>query len=219
METATLSAAAPYLIHQDYPAYSEEQHALWAELVGQALPEVEKHAAREYLDGFSIIGLERDRLPNLEAISNRLEPRTGWNTTAVSGFLPAPAFFEMLAARRFPATTWLRSRESLEYTPRARYLSRRIRPCADARARCFCRFSGALRPSLRRRCGCGSVGEAGPAFLVHGGVRSDPARERDQGVWERADQLARRMQEFDGRPLRDPRLHAGRGGEHTGESG
>jgi len=109
--------AAPYLIHQDYAAYSEDQHAVWAELVGRAYPELERHAAREYLDGFSIIGLERDRLPNLEEISARLEPRTGWNATPVSGFLPEPAFFEMLAARRFPTTTWLRSRESLEYTP------------------------------------------------------------------------------------------------------
>ena len=31
--------------------------------------------------------------------------------------MPAPAFFEMLAARRFPTTTWLRGRDSLEYTP------------------------------------------------------------------------------------------------------
>jgi phenylalanine-4-hydroxylase len=35
----------------------------------------------------------------------------------VSGFLPAEAFFEMLAARMFPTTTWLRGRDSLEYTP------------------------------------------------------------------------------------------------------
>jgi phenylalanine-4-hydroxylase len=35
----------------------------------------------------------------------------------VSGFLPAAAFFEMLAARMFPTTTWLRARESMEYTP------------------------------------------------------------------------------------------------------
>jgi len=117
METATLSAAAPYIIHQDYAAYTPEQHAVWAELVGRAFPELEKHAAREYLEGYAIIGLEPDRLPKLEAISARLEPRTGWNTTPVSGFMPAPAFFEMLAARRFPTTTWLRSRESLEYTP------------------------------------------------------------------------------------------------------
>lgn len=117
MQTATLTVAAPYLIEQNYPAYTPEQHAVWAELVGRAFPELEKHAAREYLEGFAMIGLERDRLPNLAAVSARLEPRTGWNATPVSGFLPAPAFFEMLAARRFPTTTRLRGRDSLEYTP------------------------------------------------------------------------------------------------------
>ena len=117
MTSAVLSAAAPYLIEQDYAAYTEEQHRVWGELVGRALPELEKHAAREYLEGFEIIGLERERLPNLKLVSKRLAPRTGWSSTAVSGFLPAPAFFEMLATRRFPTTTWLRSRESLEYTP------------------------------------------------------------------------------------------------------
>ena len=114
---AVTGAAAPYLIHQNYASYCEEEHSIWAELVKRAFPELEKHAASEYLDGFSIIGLENDRLPDLAAISARLQPRTGWNATPVSGFLPAPAFFEMLAARRFPTTTWLRSRESLEYTP------------------------------------------------------------------------------------------------------
>jgi phenylalanine-4-hydroxylase len=100
-----------------YAAYTWEQHAVWAELVGRVLPNVEKHAAHEYLEGFQIIGLQPDRLPNLAEITKRLGPRTGWSSTPVSGFLPAPAFFEMLANRLFPTTTWLRSRESLEYTP------------------------------------------------------------------------------------------------------
>jgi phenylalanine-4-hydroxylase len=113
----TAVASASYVTRQDYAAYSLEQHVVWAELVERAFAELEAHAAREYLDGFSIIGLPLDRLPNLEAVNARLEPRTGWNAAAVSGFLPAPAFFEMLAARRFPTTTWLRGRESLEYTP------------------------------------------------------------------------------------------------------
>jgi phenylalanine-4-hydroxylase len=78
---------------------------------------IEKHAARAYLEGFEIIGLKRDRLPDLAAISARLAPRTGWTSIPVSGFLPAPAFFEMLASRLFPTTTWLRSKDSLEYTP------------------------------------------------------------------------------------------------------
>src|ERR1035437_2057899 len=117
MTTEAFSAAAPYIIQQRYYAYTAEQHSVWTELVGRVLLELEKHAAREYLEGFHIIGLQNDRLPNLAAISARLAPRTGWNSTPVSGFLPAPAFFEMLAARRFPTTTWLSRKESLEYTP------------------------------------------------------------------------------------------------------
>ena len=117
MSTATLSTAESFIIRQDYSAYTPEQHALWTELAGRVMPELEKHAAREYLNGFEIIGLQQDCIPHLASISARLEARTGWNSTPVSGFLPAPAFFEMLATRRFPTTIRLRGRESLEYTP------------------------------------------------------------------------------------------------------
>jgi phenylalanine-4-hydroxylase len=117
MKQTALSVAAPYIIQQDYSAYTDEQHTVWAELVGSVLPQLQKHASRAYLEGFDVIGLQQDRLPDLAAISSRLEPRTGWNSTPVIGFLPAPAFFEMLAARKFPTTTWLRSRQSLGYTP------------------------------------------------------------------------------------------------------
>lgn len=112
-----LPKAASFLIEQDYGAYTAEQHAVWAELVRRRMPQIEQHGAREYLEGFESLCLSYDRLPRLAAVSAILEPRTGWNATPVSGFMPAPAFFEMLAARRFPTTTWMRSRDSLEYTP------------------------------------------------------------------------------------------------------
>ena len=112
-----LPKASSLLIEQDYAAYTTEQHAIWAELVRRRMPQLEQHAAAEYLDGFESLCLPYDRLPNLAAVSAKLQRRTGWNTTPVSGFMPAPAFFEMLAARRFPTTTWLRDRKSLEYTP------------------------------------------------------------------------------------------------------
>jgi phenylalanine-4-hydroxylase len=112
-----LTAAAPYLIEQEYENYTPEQHAVWEELVRRRRPAIESFACREYLEGYEIIGLESDRLPNLAAISGRLKPRTGWSATPVSGFLPSDAFFEMLAARMFPTTTRPRSRDSLEYTP------------------------------------------------------------------------------------------------------
>jgi phenylalanine-4-hydroxylase len=117
MKVAELHAAQPYLIEQDWQAYTPEQHAVWAELVSRRIPQLQAHACREYLEGFEQIGLNASHLPDLKAVSARLEPRTGWNSTPVSGFLPGDAFFEMLAARRFPTTTWLRARESMEYTP------------------------------------------------------------------------------------------------------
>lgn len=112
-----LVQAKPYLIEQDWNAYTPEQHGIWSELVGRRMPQLERHACAEYMDGFQRIGLKPDRLPKLKEVSARLQPRTGWQSTPVSGFLPAGAFFEMLAARMFPTTTWLRSRDSMEYTP------------------------------------------------------------------------------------------------------
>lgn len=113
----TLTVAEPYLIQQDWNAYTPEQHAVWQELVSRRMPQLREHACEEYLDGFEKIGLQVDTIPNLVEVNKRLEPLTGWNATPVSGFLPPDAFFEMLAARRFPTTTYLRSRESMEYTP------------------------------------------------------------------------------------------------------
>jgi phenylalanine-4-hydroxylase len=116
-QAAHLTVAEQYLIQQDWAAYTPEQHAVWAELVRRRMPQLNAHACAEYLDGFHQIGLREDTIPNLAEVNKRLGPRTGWNATPVSGFLPPDAFFEMLAARQFPTTTWLRSRDSLEYTP------------------------------------------------------------------------------------------------------
>ena len=50
--SATLGAAEPYLIQQEWTAYTAEQHATWAELVGRRMPQIEAHACQEYLEGF-----------------------------------------------------------------------------------------------------------------------------------------------------------------------
>jgi phenylalanine-4-hydroxylase len=117
MAIEPLVAAAPYLIEQKYADYTPGQHAVWAELVRRRRAQINAHACQEYLEGYEIIGLQDDRLPNLRAISDRIGPRTGWSATPVSGFLPGEAFFEMLAARKFPTTTWIRGQDSLEYIP------------------------------------------------------------------------------------------------------
>ena len=117
VEHTELVAAKPFPIEQDYTKYTSEQRALWSELVQRRMAQLEQCACREYLQGWRVLGLEQERIPHLPEISKRLYQRTGWKVQPVSGFMPEMAFFEMLAARQFPATTWLRSRESMDYTP------------------------------------------------------------------------------------------------------
>src|ERR1700738_1995851 len=101
LNQSKLHVAAPYLIEQTWASYTPEQHAIWAELVTRRMPQLREHACREYLDGFHQIGLREDKLPNLSEVSALLQPRTGCQWTPASGFPPADAFFEMLAARMF----------------------------------------------------------------------------------------------------------------------
>jgi phenylalanine-4-hydroxylase len=117
LEHTELVAAKPFLTEQNYAKYTSEERALWSELVQRRMAQLKQCACREYLQGWQVLGLEQEQIPHLPEISERLYKRTGWRVQPVSGFMPSLPFFEMLRARQFPATTWLRSRESMDYTP------------------------------------------------------------------------------------------------------
>jgi phenylalanine-4-hydroxylase len=117
MRDAELVAAKPFLIEQDYAKYTAPEQLLWSELVLRRMAQLEHCACGEYLQGWRALGLVPERIPYLPEISERLYRRTGWRVQPVSGFMPEGAFFEMLAARQFPSTTWLRSREQMDYIP------------------------------------------------------------------------------------------------------
>jgi phenylalanine-4-hydroxylase len=73
-------ARLPYLIEQNYAAYTEEQQVVWAELVGRRMRQLAGHAAAEYLEGLAAIGLRTDaaaRLPDVAEITARLKPTDG----------------------------------------------------------------------------------------------------------------------------------------------
>ena len=51
-DSQKLVAAEPYLIEQDWAAYTPEQHAIWTELVTRRMPQLREHACSAYLEGF-----------------------------------------------------------------------------------------------------------------------------------------------------------------------
>ena len=104
-------------IRQEWSAYTADNHRVWQTLYDRRMEHLEKHAAGAFLEGIKVIGLQRDRIPNLDEMNARLEPKTGWRAVPVKGFLEPKLFFESLARRRFPTTVTIRPATSLDYIP------------------------------------------------------------------------------------------------------
>lgn len=100
---------------QDYSAYTPEDFAVWKLLYNRQMPYVQAHASQLYQDALQHIGFTGTEIPNFEATSAILKKATGWQLTVVPELVPQKEFFEMLTAKVFPATCWLRSMDELDY--------------------------------------------------------------------------------------------------------
>lgn len=106
-----------FLTVQEWEAYTTEDHEAWSLLYGRRMRDLQTTASGVFLAGAEAIGLRPDRVPDLSEVNARLEPRTGWRSIPVTGFIPAADFFGCLARRRFPTTVTVRPKHSLDYVP------------------------------------------------------------------------------------------------------
>lgn len=104
-------------IHQPYELYSKENHKTWEQLFQLLTPKWKKLACVRFLEGVHILKLEHAKIPSLEAINLELNRLTGFQAKAVSGYVPAPVFFDCLSKRLFPTTITIRDQKSLHYLP------------------------------------------------------------------------------------------------------
>lgn len=102
---------------QQYALYTPEHQWVWKELFGRQIKNLKtkgtelhnKHAALLH-DVFN-----EDFIPKLNDLSDTLLARTGWQIHIVKGFIPAGDFLNLLAEKKFAASTWLRRPEELDY--------------------------------------------------------------------------------------------------------
>ena len=95
--------------------YSDAEHAIWAELHGRQTRAIAASACDAFLHGLDRLQLPGDRIPQLAEVSGRLRRETGWEVAAVPALIPFSEFFALLASKRFPAATFIRRREHLDY--------------------------------------------------------------------------------------------------------
>lgn len=95
--------------------YTEEENAIWAELYARQEKAIQGKACDEFVHGLELLNMPRDRVPQLEEVSKVLRRETGWEVAYVPALIPFGRFFELLANRQFPAATFVRTREELDY--------------------------------------------------------------------------------------------------------
>ncbi len=106
-----------FIIEQNWSTYSSEEHSVWQLMFERRMAQLRTVASRAWLDGAESIGLAPETVPDLRLINSQLLARTGWAAIPVTGFIPASDFFHFLAARRFPTTVTVRSRDRMDYVP------------------------------------------------------------------------------------------------------
>jgi len=102
---------------QNYNNYSEDDHQVWELLFKRQVENLGDKACTPYLTCLSTMHttLHSQSIPKFEELSKTLYQNTGWSIEVVPGHIPVPDFFRLLAKKRFPSSTWLRSLDQIDY--------------------------------------------------------------------------------------------------------
>jgi phenylalanine-4-hydroxylase len=95
--------------------YTDEENAIWHELITRQKPIIKNRACPEYIHGLELLNLSSDRIPQCPEVTAVLQETTGWALEPVPALIPFEKFFYLLANKKFPAATFIRTREELDY--------------------------------------------------------------------------------------------------------
>ncbi|WP_223668813.1 phenylalanine 4-monooxygenase [Kangiella shandongensis] len=100
---------------EGYIDYSDVENQTWEFLYKRQMAAVKNRACDEYLRGLELLGLSEDSVPQLPDVNKSLRQETGWEVAAVPALIPFGRFFELLANKRFPAATFIRRKDEIDY--------------------------------------------------------------------------------------------------------
>jgi len=96
-------------------SYDDEEHNIWKDLFAEQKHPVEQHMSQIYKLGLDIVNLPENHIPQCKHISNILLETTGWVVEPVPALIGFKQFFNMLANRKFPAASFIRTRADFGY--------------------------------------------------------------------------------------------------------
>lgn len=100
---------------QGFVNYSAEENRIWSVLFERQMKLLPGRACDSFLSGLNTLGITANAIPQLPELSQRLYEKTGWQVAPVAALISAREFFEFLANKYFPAATFIRCEEELNY--------------------------------------------------------------------------------------------------------
>lgn len=97
--------------------YTNEDLWVWKTLFTRQQDNIPGKASQAYIDALEHMSpvLNAEEIPSFERINTWFESETKWELKVVPGLIPVEEFFQLLAERKFCSSTWLRSKDSLDY--------------------------------------------------------------------------------------------------------
>jgi len=100
---------------QIFENYTDEDRLVWQTLFDRQMDNLKGKTSSAFLSALKTVGFHRDGIPDFNELDQILTGITGWSMEVVPSIIPQKQFFELLAIRKFPATTWLRRMSQLDY--------------------------------------------------------------------------------------------------------
>ena len=95
--------------------WTEDEHHTWSQLIERQSEIVKTRACSEFLEGLERIQFAKKEVPQHTIINKRLKDFSGWQVEVVPALIPAKEFFTLLANKKFPAASFIRIPEELDY--------------------------------------------------------------------------------------------------------
>ena len=101
--------------HRGYITYSDEENRTWASLYERQMAVIHDSVCEEFVSGLYQLALPADRAPQCAEISEALAESSGWTVAPVPALIDVDLFFSMLSKRIFPAASFMRRPDELDY--------------------------------------------------------------------------------------------------------
>ena len=98
-------------------ATASQDQLVWKVLFDRQTALLHKRAAPAFSQGLARLGLRRETIPDIAALSATVQEHTGWQLAPVGRPFEPAAFFALLAERKFPIVTRIRPMHSFDFSP------------------------------------------------------------------------------------------------------